>query len=74
MLWPGAVAGYPVVGAAALLAAALQAPVAAVVMMLELTRRIDALMVPMLIAVTGAMVVSRRMNTPSIYSVRLPAQ
>ena len=73
-LWPGAAAGYPVVGAAALLAAALQAPVAAVVMMLELTRRIDALMVPMLIAVTGAMVVSRRMNTPSIYSVRLPAQ
>lgn len=73
-LWPAPAAAFAVVGASALLSAAMQAPVAGVVMMLELTRRIDPLMVPMLIAVTGAMVVSRRMGTPSIYSVRLPTQ
>ncbi|MFL4902635.1 chloride channel protein [Streptomyces sp. MMS24-I2-30] len=72
--WPGPAAGFAVIGAAAVLAAAMQAPVAAVVMMLELTRTIDALMVPLLLAVTGAMLVSRRLDTPSIYSVRLPAQ
>ncbi|MGW2557056.1 chloride channel protein [Streptomyces sp. NPDC001635] len=73
-LWPGPTAGFAVIGAAAVLAAAMQAPVAAVVLMLELTRTIDALMVPLLLAVTGAVIVSRRLDTPSIYSVRLPAQ
>ncbi|AJC53133.1 Chloride channel core [Streptomyces sp. 769] len=72
--WPGPAAGFAVIGAAAVLAAAMQAPVAAVVLMLELTRTIDALMVPLLFAVCGAMLVSRRLDTPSIYSVRLPAQ
>ncbi|MCB5908243.1 chloride channel protein [Streptomyces pinistramenti] len=73
-LWPGPAAGFAVIGAAAVLAAAMQAPVAAVVLMLELTRTVDALMVPLLLAVTGAMLVSGRLDTPSIYSVRLPAQ
>ncbi|MDV9194832.1 chloride channel protein [Streptomyces sp. Wh19] len=72
-LWPGPAAGFAVIGAAAVLAAAMQAPVAAVVLMLELTRTIDALMAPLLLAVTGAMLVSRSLDTPSIYSVRLPA-
>jgi len=73
-VWPGPAAGFAVIGAAAVLAAAMQAPIAAVVLTLELTRTIDALMVPLLFAVTGAMLVSRRLGTPSIYSVRLPAQ
>ena len=73
-LWPGPAAGFAVIGAAAFLAAAMQAPIAAVVLMLELTRTVDALMVPLLFAVTGAMLVSRGLDTPSIYSVRLPAQ
>lgn len=72
--WPAPAAGFAVIGAAAVLAAAMQAPIAAVVLMLELTRTIDALMVPLLFAVAGAMLVSRRLDTPSIYSVRLPAQ
>ncbi|MFC4330423.1 chloride channel protein [Streptomyces andamanensis] len=72
--WPAPAAGFAVIGAAAVLAAAMQAPIAAVVLMLELTRTVDALMVPLLFAVTGAMLVSRRLDTPSIYSVRLPAQ
>ncbi|MFJ8792446.1 chloride channel protein [Streptomyces sp. NPDC102462] len=74
LAWPAPAAGFAVIGAAAVLAAAMQAPVAAVVLMLELTRTIDALMVPLLFAVTGAVLVSRRLDTPSIYSVRLPAQ
>ncbi|MFB7631414.1 chloride channel protein [Streptomyces sp. NPDC056149] len=74
LAWPGPAAGFTVLGAAAVLAAAMQAPVAATVLMLELTRTIDALMVPLLLAVTGAMLVSRRFDTPSIYSVRLPTQ
>ncbi|WP_329615595.1 chloride channel protein [Streptomyces brevispora] len=72
--WPAAAAGFAVVGAAAVLAAAMQAPVAAVVLMLELTHTIDVLMVPLLLAVTGAVLVSRRLDTPSIYSARLPTQ
>ncbi|MFF9352464.1 chloride channel protein [Streptomyces sp. NPDC014734] len=72
--WPAPAAGFAVIGAAAVLAAAMQAPIAAVVLMLELTRTVDALMVPLLFAVTGAMLVSGRLDTPSIYSVRLPAQ
>ncbi|MFK0295422.1 chloride channel protein [Streptomyces sp. NPDC090442] len=72
--WPAPAAGFAVIGAAAVLAAAMQAPIAAVVLMLELTRTIDALMVPLLFAVTGAILISRRLDTPSIYSVRLPAQ
>ncbi|NEA16904.1 chloride channel protein [Streptomyces halstedii] len=72
--WSAPAAGFAVIGAAAFLAAAMQAPIAAVVLMLELTRTVDALMVPLLFAVTGAMLVSRRLDTPSIYSVRLPAQ
>ncbi|MFB7556661.1 hypothetical protein [Streptomyces brevispora] len=52
----------------------MQAPVAAVVLMLELTHTIDVLMVPLLLAVTGAVLVSRRLDTPSIYSARLPTQ
>lgn len=74
LAWPAPAAGCAVIGAAAVLAAATQAPVAAVVLMLELTRTVDALMVPLLFAVTGAVLVPRRLDTPSIHSVRLPAQ
>ncbi|WP_405739648.1 chloride channel protein [Streptomyces sp. NBC_01525] len=74
LAWPGPAAGFAIIGAAAVLAAAMQAPVAAVVLALELTRTLDALMVPLLFAVTGAVLLSRRLDTPSLYSVRLPAQ
>ncbi|MCO5993317.1 chloride channel protein [Actinoallomurus rhizosphaericola] len=73
-LWPASAMGYALIGAAAMLAAAMQAPIAAVVLILELTRNIDGLMVPLLFAVTGATLMSRYLNSPSIYSVRLPAQ
>jgi CIC family chloride channel protein len=72
-LWPGAPLGsYAVIGGAAVLAASMQAPLAAVVLLLELTHKVDGLMVPMLLAVVEATVVSRVLRARSIYSARLP--
>ena len=71
-LWPGAPLGsYAVIGGAAALAACMQAPLAAVVLLLELTHRADSLMVPMLLAVAEATVVARVLRAHSIYSARL---
>lgn len=71
-VWPGADIGtYAVIGGGAFLAAAMQGPLAGAVLMLELTRHIDALMVPMLLAVVEATIVSRRLGAQSIYSARL---
>ncbi len=63
--------GYAIIGAGAVLAAATQGPVSSVIMILELTWRIDPLMVPLLIAVAGAMLVARRLERRSIYSARV---
>jgi H+/Cl- antiporter ClcA len=72
-LWPGAPLGaYAIVGGAAVLGAAMQGPLAAVVLLLELTHRADALMVPILVAVVGATIVARLLGAPSIYAARLP--
>lgn len=72
LLWPGAPAGsYALIGGAAVLAASMQAPLASVVLILELAHHTDPLMVPLLLAVTGATVVSRLLGAPSIYSARL---
>lgn len=74
LVWPGAPAGdYALVGGAAVLAAAMQGPLAAIVLTFELTRASDALMVPVLLAIVGATVVARLMRADSIYSARLPA-
>jgi H+/Cl- antiporter ClcA len=71
LVLPGAPVGCcAVIGSCALLAAASQGPVSAVVLTLELTRHLDATMVPILLAVTGAMLVVRRLETRSIYSAR----
>lgn len=71
-LWPGGASGsFALVGGGALLAAAMQAPLAAVVLLLELTRHTDALMVPMLVAIVEATVVARLLRAPSIYSARI---
>jgi chloride channel protein, CIC family len=55
------------------LGAAMQGPLAAIVLLLELTHHADGLMVPVLLAVVGATVVSRILGAPSIYSARLSA-
>jgi H+/Cl- antiporter ClcA len=71
-LWPGApLSAYAVIGGAAVLAASMQGPLTAVVLLLELTGDDQALLVPVLLAVVGATVVSRLMGAPSIYSARL---
>jgi CIC family chloride channel protein len=71
-IWPGTPLGsYAVIGGAAVLAASMQAPLAAVVLLLELTHKVDGLMVPMLLAVVEATVISRLLRARSIYSARL---
>jgi H+/Cl- antiporter ClcA len=71
-LWPGTPVGsYAIIGGGAVLAAAMQGPLAATVLMLELAHHTQNLAVPLLLAVTGATVVARVIGAPSIYSARL---
>jgi H+/Cl- antiporter ClcA len=71
-LWPGAAIGsYAVVGGGAVLAAAMQGPLAATVLIIELTHSNGALTVPLLLGAGLATVVARLLGTPSIYSARL---
>ena len=73
-IWPGAPLGsYAIIGGAAVLGASMQGPLAAVVLLLELTHRADALMVPILLATVEATVLARLLRAPSIYSARLSA-
>jgi H+/Cl- antiporter ClcA len=71
-LWPGSPTGsYALIGGAAVLAAAMQGPLSATVLMLELTHSSGSLTVPLLLAAGLATVVARRCGAPSIYSARL---
>jgi len=71
-VWPGARLGsYAIIGGGAFLAAAMQGPLAGVVLVLELTRNFDSLMAPTLLAVIEATIIARRLGAPSIYSARL---
>ncbi len=75
MLWPGAPIGsYAIIGAGALLAAATQSPIAAIVLMLELAPGITRLAVPLMLAVAGAVFVAGLLETRSIYSGRVHPQ
>lgn len=49
----------------------MQGPVAAAVLVFELTRHADTLMLPMLLGVSEATVLARIIGAPSIYSARL---
>jgi H+/Cl- antiporter ClcA len=72
LVWPTATpTAYALVGATAFLAAALQAPLAAVVLVLELTGTGPALLVPTLVALVGAVVVARLLTDRSTYTVTL---
>jgi len=73
LLWPGAPLGaYALIGAGAMLAAALQAPLAGIVLTLELTQTTFGLAVPIVIAAGLATVVARYLDGYSIYTSRLP--
>ena len=69
--WPGVPpASFALIGAGAILAAAMQGPVSAIVMVLELTHRLDSGMVPLMLAVAGASLFTRLFEHRSIYTVR----
>lgn len=71
-LWPGGAPGsYAIIGGAAVLAAAMQGPLAASVLVVELTQRSDPLMVPILLGAVTATILARRFAAPSIYSARI---
>jgi H+/Cl- antiporter ClcA len=73
LLWPGSPPGaYAMVGAAALLGAAMQAPLASLALVLELTHSGFQIMVPMVAATVIATVAARYIDGYSIYSARLP--
>lgn len=73
LAWPGNAAGaFAIIAATAMLAAAMQTPLAALALMIELTRTTDTLIVPMIAATVLATVVVRYLDGYSIYSSRLP--
>ena len=72
LIWPGPPAGlYAVLGAAAVLAATTQGPISTVVLMIEFTGHDRSFIVPLLVAVSTATLVSRLIEPRSIYDARL---
>jgi H+/Cl- antiporter ClcA len=72
LIWPGDPPGvFPLLGAAAMLAATTQGPVSAVVLMIELTSRDLSSLLPLLLAVVSATMVARTIELRSIYEARL---
>ena len=75
MAWAGSPVGaFAMVGAAAMIGASMQAPLAALALVLELTHSGFALVIPMMAATVGATTVARFVDGYSIYSARLPAE
>lgn len=73
--WPGSPVGaYALVGAAAMLGSSIQAPLAGLVIVVELTHSGLSLMVPVMAATFLATLVARRIDGYSIYSARLSAE
>lgn len=74
LLWPGTPApSYAIVGSAAMLAAGMRTPVAALAFAIELTNSVNPVILAMLLALAGAMLTARQIERRSIYSARLPA-
>jgi H+/Cl- antiporter ClcA len=72
-LWPGAPVGaFALVGAAAMVGASMQAPLAGLVLVMELIHGGFNLMVPMMAATVIATFLVRHIDGYSIYSARLP--
>jgi CIC family chloride channel protein len=75
LLWPGSPAGaYAIVCAAAMMGAAMQAPLTGLALMLELIQGGFSLVVPLVLATVIATVVARKVDGYSIYSARLRAR
>jgi len=72
-VWPGAPVGaFALIGAAAMIGASMQAPLAGLVLVIELTHSGFDLMLPMMTATALATLVGRHIDGYSIYSARLP--
>jgi H+/Cl- antiporter ClcA len=72
LVWPGAPPGtFALIGGGAVLAASTQGPVSTIVLMVELTHRVDSMIVPLIVAVAGAMIATRALEQRSIYTARL---
>jgi H+/Cl- antiporter ClcA len=70
--WPTQEPGsYAVIGAGALLAAATQGPVSAIVLVLELASNANGLIVPLILAAAEASLIARMLESRSIYSGRI---
>ena len=75
LAWPGSPAGaYALVGAAAMLGAAMQAPLAGLALIMELTQGGFGIVIPLILATVTATVVARHIDGYSIYSARLRAR
>jgi chloride channel protein, CIC family len=75
LAWPGSPSGaFALVGAAAMLGAAMQAPLTGLVLILELTSGGFAIGIPMIAATVTATAVARYVDGYSIYSARLRAR
>lgn len=73
MFWPvPSTVSFGIIGAAAMIAAAMQSPVAAIAFTLELTNSVDLSVVAIIVAIVGSVIVSRGIETRSIYSARIP--
>jgi CIC family chloride channel protein len=74
LAWPGSPPGaFAMVCAAAMIGAAMQAPLSGLALVLELTHSGFGLMVPMMVATGIATLVAFHVDGYSIYSARLPA-
>jgi H+/Cl- antiporter ClcA len=72
-MWPGTPVGaFALVGAAAMIGASMQAPLAGLVLVLELTHAGFSLVIPMMVATVIATLLVRQVDGYSIYSARLP--
>jgi chloride channel protein, CIC family len=75
LAWPGSPAGaYALVGAAAMLGAAMQGPLTGLVMVLELTHSGFPILFPMIVATVIATATARNVDGYSIYTARLRAR
>jgi H+/Cl- antiporter ClcA len=74
MMWPGSPVGaFALIGAAAMIGSAMQAPISGLVLVVELTQSGLDIMIPILAATLLATAVARQIDGYSIYSARLPA-
>ena len=74
-MWPGTPVGaFALVGAAAMVGASMQAPLAGLALVLEMTHSGFSLMIPMMCATVIATTLVRHIDGYSMYSARLPRQ